>query len=316
MAGLITGFCRAFTDYIINISDEDFAKSGMAKGVSAGLTAKEMLDLIDNYGGTFAAGGNIANSIAVAASLGAETAFIGKVACDSSGSVFREAFQKQNVLFKTADHHDAEQASGTCAIFVTTSDGERTMRATEGVSDHHCIDDVDLYKDELQRTGILFTDYPIRDPQLHGVFNHAAKQLPVSALIATTLQNVGSPIVDLRIAAKPIFDYAHIVFGNETEYEHLAHFLGDNNVEEIARRFPDKILCCTLGEKGAVIHHKGIATYIPVIPAKVVDTIGAGDAFAGGFLHGLNQGKTFIDAGTIAAESAAKIVAQPGARPS
>ncbi|HOO50327.1 MAG TPA: adenosine kinase [Alphaproteobacteria bacterium] len=311
----ITGFCRAYTDYIIPIDSDDVLREfGVEKNTSSMVDMNVLKGCIERFNGEFVAGGPVANSMAVISALGGQAAFIGKIADDEAGRFFQDAFDKASVVFKSKPYLKKDVGSGLCVIFISP-DGSRTMLFNRGVVDNILKSDVIEAEDFLQDSNILFAGFPARDGSVDAVFNEIRALAP-NAKVATSLQAFDNLSGDIAmLTAKLLVGRASIVFGNEYEFFLFAKALGYRDLKELSKSYSEKIFCNTIGEKGVLVAHDGYLHETSSYPTNVIDTTGAGDAFAGGFLYGLNVGKNLEEASKIGAYCASQIIGQYGARP-
>ena len=314
--GYITGLCRAYTDYIITLDDDvELGRLGLAKGDDKLADHDVIQKCLGSYKGVYVPGGPVANSISVAAALGSASAYIGKVANDDAGKSFREAFEKSGIVFRSSNYQGNDKGSGLCVIFVTP-DGARTVLFTRGVVDDVEEGDITPMSSVLEDTKIIFAGFSVRNSYEGSPFMQVRSKAP-EALVATSLQSFNElSKEDVRSATQLILDRADIIFGNDIEYPVFLQATGYKTLEEISRARPEKIFSQTLGAAGALVVQNAVAHHIPIYPAKVIDTTGAGDAYAGGFLHGLNQGASLAEAGQMGAYCASQIISQIGGRPS
>jgi fructokinase len=312
----ITGLCRSYTDYLIQLDDDnEFEKIGINKGADILINMNKVKECIEGYQGMFLPGGPIANSIHVASFLGSQTGYIGKVANDDTGRSFLTLFQRSGVTFNSKTYGQRDKGSGICIVFVSP-DGQRTIAFNRGVVDDIQDSDIDEMKHVLENTDIFFVGLLLRNSSSNSPYVKALKYINDDTRIATSLQSLNEMSKEEVFEVSYIIvDRAEIIFGNECEYIAFLKTLGEKNLNDLAMKFSTKIFVQTLGSKGAVIR-KGAEEYlIPAYSAAVVDTTGAGDAFAGGFLHGLSAGENLRKSGEIGAYCASVILSKIGARP-
>lgn len=310
----ITGLCRAYTDYIIPLADDaDLERIGVAKGGGKLVDSEEIARYLKEYSGKYYAGGPVANSLSIVASLGGKSAFIGKVADDDAGQVFRGAFLSMGVTFLSQAYNSSDKGSGTCIIFVSP-DGQRSIVFNRGCNNDITSNDILSYSTILQDTSILFAGFSIRDSSPDSIFDQA-RRYAKSAKVATTLQSIDQiSMGDIKDVLDTIFHRADIIMGNESEYRAVLSAYHINSFEQLLKVYPRKIFVETLGPDGARIGENGRTVFIPVHPSEVIDTTGAGDAFAGGFLYGLSCGNSLDGAGKIGAYCASRVISKIGAR--
>lgn len=311
----ITGVCRAYTDYIIQLKEEsELSKIGLKKGGDNLVDLDMIKHCLNNYDGKYYAGGPTANSISVVAALGGESAFIGKIANDEIGNFFTKSFADIGVKFTTAPYSMGDKGSGICVIFVT-SDGQRSMLFNRGCNNDITGRDIVDAQDTLSQSLIVFLGFQIRDDNKNSIYESVKLKSPTSK-IATSLQSLNEMKSDeVKMTSTLILDRADYIFGNEDEYNALRLALEINSPESLSKIYSDKIFIETLGANGSRILHGNEIIYIPTYPVEVIDTTGAGDAYAGGFLYGLQSGKALQESGKIGAFCSSVIISQIGARP-
>jgi sugar/nucleoside kinase (ribokinase family) len=300
---------------IIGRCDEAFLVAhGAAKGAMTLVDADRVTTLYASMGpGVEASGGSAANTMAGLASFGGKAAFIGKVADDEFGKIFHHDINAIGVRFDSALVAGSDP-TGRCLILVTP-DGERTMNTFLGISTD--LDTKQLDPELIRESGIVYLEgYLFDRPAAKAAFREAVKIANAAGRqVALTLSDsfcVGrhrAEFLDL------IRSGIGILFANETEITSLYE---TDSFDEAARRVAadTKLAALTRSEKGSVILAEGQTITIPVSPvAKVVDSTGAGDLYASGFLFGVSQGFDLETSGRLASLAAAEIISHVGARP-
>ena len=302
---------------ILSPSDDAFlAREGMAKGSMQLVFSPEDADtLYAKMGpGQEVSGGSAANTIAGIAALGGRCGFIGQVADDQLGEVFAHDIRAAGIRFDTPSR-PGQPTTARCLIFVTP-DGQRTMNTFLGASQF-------LPEDALDRAliadaAILYLEGYLWDPEQPRAAMRAAIDVARQAgrKVAFTLSDtfcISRHGDDFRaLLADGLID---ILFANEAELAALAG-TGDfeGAVAQIATQAPTLVV--TRGEQGAIAVQGGARASVPAQPIeRVVDTTGAGDLFAAGFLHGQAQGKGLEASLTLGAICAAEVISHVGARP-
>ncbi|MEI6484939.1 MAG: adenosine kinase [Sphingomonadales bacterium] len=258
-------------------------------------------------------GGSAANSVVGAAALGARTAFVGRVAADQLGQVFTHDIRAAGVHFDTAPATDG-RPTGRCLI-VVTPDGERTMNTYLGACQE--LDASDLNPALVAQSGILYLEGYLWDPPSPRAAMQAAIKVAREAgnKVAFTLSDVfcvDGHRADFRMLLESHVD---LMFGNENEVKSLYQTDDiDAAMAELAKH--SCITVVTRSEKGAVVLGGGQRYEVPgERVAKVVDTTGAGDLFAGGFMAGWVAGRSLPDCARMGCISAAEVISHFGARP-
>jgi sugar/nucleoside kinase (ribokinase family) len=259
-------------------------------------------------------GGSAANTLAGLAQLGAKCAFIGQVADDQLGEVFAHDIRAGGIAFATPAR-PADPPTARCLIFVTP-DGQRTMNTYLGASQF--LPAAALDEALIADAKVLYLEGYLWDPEEP----RAAMRRAIAAArgagrkVAFTLSDgfvIDRHSADFHalIAAGEI----DILFANEHE---LAALTGENDFEAGLAALADKVpvLVVTRSEHGAVAVAGGERAAVAAEPvAKVVDTTGAGDLFAAGFLFGHVRGKSLQQSLHMGAICAAEVISHFGARP-
>jgi sugar/nucleoside kinase (ribokinase family) len=259
-------------------------------------------------------GGSAANTLAGLAALGGRTAFIGQVADDQLGEVFAHDIRAAGIRFDTAARAGAP-TTGRCLIFVTP-DGQRTMNTFLGAS--HYLPAAALDRDLIADAAYLYIEGYLWDPEEPRAAMRAAIDVARGAgrKVAFTLS--AEFVIDRhRADFHALIDggLIDLLFANEAEIMALTE---TTDLEAAIAAVQDKVetLVVTLAEEGALAMRGGERTLVPAEPvAAVVDTTGAGDLFAAGFLHGQAQGWDLQRSLTLGAKCAAEIISHFGARP-
>lgn len=311
----LLGLGNAIVD-IISLTEEDFlAKEGLQKG---GMMLVDEARADKLYGAmastTIISGGSAANTIVGAASFGARTAFIGKVKSDESGKAFAHDIRAMKVHFETAPAKDGP-ATARCLVLVTP-DGERTMNTYLGACQNLGPDDVD--PDLVRASAITYLEGYLWDPP-------AAKQAFVKA---SEIAHAAGRKVALTLSDQFCVDRyraeflglirnktVDIVFANQHELKSL-YETSDFDAAIDALRNEDILGAVTVSEKGSIVVTREETQAVPAFPIEqLVDTTGAGDLYAAGFLAGLSQGKDLQTCARLGALAASEVIQHVGARP-
>lgn len=305
---------NALVDVLAHSDDDFLTGRGIEKGSMSLINAEQAETLYGQMGpGVECSGGSAANTVAGIASLGGKAGFIGKVAGDQLGKIFKHDITALGVEFSTEPTHDTNP-TGRCLVFVSP-DAQRTMQTFLGSAGEVGPNDVDA--ELIQRAQVTYFEGYLWDAP-------PAKQAYIKA---ADIAHAANKKVSLTLSDKfcvdrhraEFLDLVHghidVLFANEQEicalYE-VATF--DAAVEAVRGKCDVAVL--TRSEKGAVIVTPDETISVSAQPVeKVEDTTGAGDLFAAGFLYGYTHGKSLAEAGKIAAICAAEIISHVGARP-
>lgn len=258
-------------------------------------------------------GGSAANTMVGLASFGGRAAFIGKVAGDEFGRIFRHDISASGVAFNTNPANGGAPTS-RCLILVTP-DGERTMNTYLGISTE--LDGGEVDPETIAGAAIVYLEgYLFDRPEAKAAFREAARIARANGRrVALTLSD--SFCVDRHRTEflDLIGNGVDIVFANESEITSLYQ---TKNFDEAAAKAAQSINLAVLtrSAKGGVIFSKGQGITVPAVPVEqVVDATGAGDLYASGFLFGLTAGRDLETCGKLGALAASEIISHVGARP-
>ena len=301
---------------VIAPADEGFlAAEGLVKGSMRLIDAEEATSLYGRMApGRETSGGSAANTAAGLAALGLKAGFIGRVAPDQLGDVFRHDIRAQGVHFDTPVGADAPPTA-RCLILVTP-DAQRTMNTFLGASQHLEAADIDAAL--IRSAKILYLEGYLWDPEAPRAAMKAAIDTARAAggKVAFTLSDgfcVDRHRADFRALVEE--GRIDILFANEDEAKSLTE---TGSFEAAAEWLAGKaeIVVITRSEKGAVVLAGGERHAVAAQPVdEIVDTTGAGDLFAAGFLAGLVQERTLTDCAHLGAIAAAEVISHYGARP-
>jgi len=305
---------NAIVDVLARADDALIAAEGLTKGSMRLIDGVEAERLYAAMGPAIEmSGGSAANTLAGMAALGERCAFIGQVADDQLGAVFTHDLRALGVAYETPALKEGAPTA-RCLILVTP-DGQRTMNTFLGAS--HLLDRAMIDEAWIADAEILYLEGYLWDPPLSRAAMRRAIDVARAAgrKVAFTLSDafiIDRHGPDFRaLIAEGLFD---ILFANEVEIRALAETEDfEAAVAKIAPQVP--LLVVTRGSHGALAIQDGVRTEVPAEPIEtVVDTTGAGDLFAAGFLSGLADGRPIKDCLTMGAVCACEIIAQVGPR--
>jgi sugar/nucleoside kinase (ribokinase family) len=311
----VVGLGNAIVDVIARAEDDLLARENLHKGSMALIDEARASQLYAAMGpATIISGGSAANTIVGVSSFGVRAAFIGKVRNDEAGKAFSHDIRSIGVHFATAPAEDGP-ATARCLVLVTP-DGERTMNTYLGACQNLTPDDVD--PDLIRSSGITYLEGYLWDPP-------AAKKAFVKAAevahgagrnVALTLSD--SFCVDryrdefLDLIKNGTLD---IVFANQHELKAL-YQTADLHTAIDALRAENILGVVTCSADGSIVVTREETHAVPAFPIeKLVDTTGAGDLFAAGFLAGLAKGSDYVTCARLGALAAAEVIQHVGARP-
>jgi len=311
----IVAIGNAIVDVIAQADDAFVTGEGVTKGSMRLMDEATSDSLYSRMGpGREISGGSAANTVAGMAMMGAKCGFIGQVADDQLGEVFMHDIRANGVTFETPIRQ-GQPSTARCLILVTP-DGQRTMNTFLGASQF--LPESALDRDLIASAKILYLEGYLWDPEepraamraAIDVAHRAGRQVAFTLSDAFCISRHRADFLAL-LDSKAI----DILFANEVEL----HSLTENEdfeeaLETIAAKVPTLVV--TRGAHGAVAIQKGLRAGVPAEPiARIVDTTGAGDLFAAGFMTGQIQGRSLEDSLHMGAIAAAEIISHYGARP-
>ena len=311
----VLGIGNAIVDVLAR-ADEDFLLAqGMRKGTMALIDEARAQAIYDAMGPAVEmSGGSAANTIVGLASLGGRAAFVGKVKADKLGGAFSHDIRSAGVAFATAPAADGP-STGRCYVLVTP-DGERTMNTYLGAAQELHPGDIDA--DMIASSAVIYLEGYLWDPKHAKDAFLKAAQIAHGAGRKVALTLSDAFCVDrwrdefLQLMRSRTVD---LVFANEAELRSL-YQSSDFDAAIAALRADIDIAVVTRSEKGCLVIGPDGTEAVPAFPVKrVVDTTGAGDLFAAGFLSGLARGADDRTCGRLGALAAAEVIQHLGARP-
>jgi fructokinase len=304
---------NAIVDVVAPAGEEFLASHAMSKGAMALIDAAAADALYAAMPpGQESSGGSAANTAAVAAMLGARVAYMGKVADDILGKVFRHDITAAGVHFPTPPLVGG--APTARCLIVVTPDGQRTMNTFLGACVTFAEPDVDA--GVVAAASVLYLEGYLFDPPAAQAAFYAAAAAAHAAGRRVALSLSDAFCVGRHRAAfrELVAGHVDILFANEAEICSLYETDSFDAAAELAR--DDVALAAlTRGAAGSVIAQGAETVTVPAEPATVIDTTGAGDAYAAGFLAALTAGRSLAACGRIASIAAAAVIGQYGARP-
>ncbi|MEJ0049826.1 MAG: adenosine kinase [Methylovirgula sp.] len=311
----ILGIGNAIVDVIAPCDDSFLAAHSLNKGGMTLIDEATAEKLYDAMGQTIVvSGGSAANTIIGAAALGARAGFIGKVKQDSLGQMFAHDIRAAKVAFGTKSATDGA-ASARCLILVTP-DGQRTMNTFLGAC--QALSEADIDPAQVAAAQITYLEGYLWDPPAAKTAFAKAAEIAHGAGRKVALSLSDSFCVDryrdefLHLIRSRAID---ILFANESEL-HSLYQTADFKTAVAQLREEDILAAVTRSEKGALVVTREETQSVNAFPIEnLVDTTGAGDLFAAGFLVGLSREQTLADCARLGALAAAEVIQHYGARP-
>jgi sugar/nucleoside kinase (ribokinase family) len=309
---------HAIVDVLAFSPDELVARLGLEKGTMALIDDADAQRIYESLGpASEVSGGSAANTAACLASFGAAVDFIGKVRADLVGEVFAHDIQAAGVRFivppEPAQPENGGPRTGRSLILVTP-DAEKTMCTSLGIG--ACLDPTDLDEKAITDAQVLYIEGYLYGSRPTDAAVERAVQVARDAGTAVALSLSDPAWVELhRNALDSLLDQLDIVFANEHEARLMA---GLEDVESATKalngRCPTAAVTC--GAEGSLVARGGMISSVPAAPVtRVVDTTGAGDSYAAGFLYGVVRNEEPQRCARLGALAAAEVVSHLGARP-
>ncbi|RUA24487.1 MAG: adenosine kinase [Bacteroidetes bacterium] len=305
----ILGMGNALVDMLIQIDGDDFLeKNNLPKGSMQLVdwdTASNVLAMSEGFQRSQASGGSAANTIHGLAKLGVETGFIGKVGKDEIGEFFKKDLFDAGVNPQLAE---SETKSGV-AVALVSPDSERTFATFLGAA-------VEISAEDL--TAEMFAGYDYFHIEGYLVQNYALVERAVilakenGLKISLDLASYNVVEDNLEFLQRIIKEYVDIVFANEEEAKSFTGKEPEEALHAIAEVAEYAIV--KIGSKGSMVKHQGKVYTAGVIEANSIDTTGAGDLYASGFLYGLHKGVSLDEAARIGSITAGNVIEVIGAK--
>jgi len=311
----VLGIGNALFDVLVKTDEAFLGKHGMTKGSMSLIDEARAAAIYKDMGpATEVSGGSAANTIVGIGSLGARAAYVGKVKDDQIGKLYVHDIRAAGVAFNT---HAAKDGPATgCSYILVTGDGERTMNTYLGAAQD--LSPADIDPAEIAAAGIVYLEGYLWDPKNAKDAFVKAAEIAHGAKRKVALTLSDSFCVDryrdefLGLMRNGTVD---IVFANESEL-HSLYMTSDFDTALKQLRNDVKLGVVTRSEKGCVVVTPTDAVAAPASPiTKLVDTTGAGDLFAAGFLYGLARNLAHKQCGELGALAAAEVIQHIGARP-
>ena len=311
----VLGIGNAIFDVLVQTDEGFLASHGMTKGGMALIDEARAASIYRDMGpATKMSGGSAANTIVGIASLGARAAYVGKVRDDEVGRLYTHDIRAAQVAF------DTKAASGGpatgCSYILVTPDGERTMNTFLGAAQE--LMPTDIEPAQIEAASMVYLAGYLWDPRsakaafvkAATIAHGAGRQVALTLSDSFCVDRYRDEFIELM--RKGTVD---LIFANEAELHSLYQTSDfDTALKQLQKDI--KLGIVTRSEKGCVVASKDGVVSVPASPIqKLVDTTGAGDLFAAGFLFGLVRNAGFENCGKLGALAAADVIQHIGARP-
>jgi len=312
MALEVYGIGNPLIDITVHVDEDELSRLGLNKGTMHLIDARrhdELLGFIEAKHKIYGCGGSAPNTLVTLALFGVKVALAGKLGGDAHASIYRERLSELSV---TDGLKEGGERTGTSIILVSP-DSERTMNTYLGANREFGTDDLDEQR-VAEAKYLYFTGYMWDTPRQQEAVKRA---LTIARRSGTTIVfDLADPFAVSRnreAFLELIREHAQIVFANGEE----ARILFENYAPgECAKSLGELTSTAVVknGSRGSYVCERGRLQHIPVTPRKALDSTGAGDTYAAGFLLGLTEGLSAREAAEAASLLAGEVIMQHGAQ--
>lgn len=308
----VAGLGNALVDALVRIDDDAIlTELGLTRGLMHPVDHAAWhaaYDRVQTYGVEVQSGGSCANTMATLGLLGARVCLAGQVGQDQMGHLY--ASRIEDACGTHALRYTSNHSTGKCLAIISAKDAERTMLTDLGAAVNlpelgdfvHVIEEARIFHTE----GYLLLGEPMRSHAFEAVAvaRAAGVKVSIDAADPFVVRAVGQHMVDL-------VRQADIVFLNAEEAAALGGGSPESAIASLSEHVPTVVV--KLGARGSLIKHEGVLYPALAYPTNAVDTTGAGDAYAAGYLYGYLQGWDPTRCASLAARVASLTVSQVGA---
>jgi sugar/nucleoside kinase (ribokinase family) len=310
----VLGIGNAIVDVLAHCEDEFIEAEGLVKGSMNLIEVETSNSLYERMGpGIEMSGGAAANSMVGAASFGSRVAYIGKIRDDQLGAVFAHDIRAAGVHFDTPVAPDGPPTAKS--LILVTPDAHRTMSTYLGAAVELGPEDIDT--DLVARCAITYLEGYLWDkPRAKDAFRVAmAAARGAGRRVSLTLSDSFCVERHREEFRALVHDQVDLLFANEDEI--LALTLAPDLESAVAAvRGRSEIVVITRSERGSMVVTAGETVEVPAARVEqLVDTTGAGDLYAAGFLHGLTRGRPLAECAALGSLAASEVIGHLGARP-
>ena len=311
----VFGVGNALVDILALVDDDFVREHDLPKGGMLLVDAEKqgvLLRDLEQHSLEMQSGGSAANTIIALAQSGGSGFYTGKVARDTQGEFYRRNMLESGVHFDVHPAMENTAPTGSCVV-LTTPDAERTMCTHLGVSSHLSHADIDVAR--LRRCKFVYLEGYLWDPPQPREASVEAMEQARRHGVSVALSFSDPFLMDRypddfrRVTA----DYCDVVFCNAEE---LRRFAGTDDLDRAAADVGElvRLAFVTDGPRGCLVVHGRTVDQVPGFAVNAIDTVGAGDAFAGGVLYGLTHGYSPLQAARWGNYLASRVVTIQGAR--
>ena len=311
----VFGIGNALVDCVYMVDDKFLDDNNIEKGLMTLVDEKKQKSIIEkikNFDSVIQSGGSVTNSVYTLSQLGGSGYVSVLVAEDEFGKIYLSDLKNSNVSTGGTIYTTGDGMTGTCLV-LTTPDAERTMNTCLSISSNFSIKNINLVdlksSEYLYIEGYLVTS-DVAMEAVHQSIEFSSKN---DVKIALTFSDLAM-VKYFKDNFKSILNNkVDLLFCNEDEAK---TFSGYDTLED-SIKYLGKLsatLVVTLGKNGSLIYHNGEKIIIDPYPTKAVDTVGAGDTYAGAFLYGITNGLSLKKSGELASLLSSKVVSKIGPR--
>ena len=311
----VFGIGNALVDCVYMVDDKFLDDNNIEKGLMTLVDEKKQKSIIEkikNFDSVIQSGGSVTNSVYTLSQLGGSGYVSVLVAEDEFGKIYLSDLKNSNVSTGGTTYTTGHGMTGTCLV-LTTPDAERTMNTCLSISSNFSIKNINLIdlksSEYLYIEGYLVTS-DVAMEAVHQSIEFSSKN---DVKIALTFSDLAM-VKYFKDNFKSILNNkVDLLFCNEDEAK---TFSGYDTLEDSIKYLGklSSTLVVTLGKNGSLIYHNGEKITIEPYPTKAVDSVGAGDTFAGAFLYGITNGLSLKESGELASLLSSKVVSKIGPR--
>jgi sugar/nucleoside kinase (ribokinase family) len=307
----IIGIGSPLMDYMVDADDALLSKLGLSLGSMKLIDQNESMairSLVSSRITSHIPGGSASNTVAGAALLGSKTAFMGSIGSDDEGELYISQTERAGVTCLLKKH---DALTGHAIAFITPG-GERTFATHLGAAVNLVKEDVDV--EAISQSRILHVEGYLLEPPTSREVAITAMEAAKKAKTLVSIDVADSGLVArMSDSLKSLLrEYADILFMNDDEARAFSGFENED-AARAAQKYAG-IAIVKIGAEGSIIATENETLRIKSYPVKLVNTNGAGDMYAAGFLHALAKGMTLDQAGRIGSYAASRVVGSVGAR--
>ncbi|MBI2668921.1 adenosine kinase [Candidatus Woesearchaeota archaeon] len=305
----VIGLGNAIVDLLVEVDDHALLGLDLRKGEMHLVDVKKaqmLLHHVKELKIEVVPGGSSANTVKGVAFLGGKSILVGKVGKDRHGEIYVKEMGKCGVHSRIGTH---DSLTGHALTFITP-DAQRTFCVHLGAA--ISLQKEDVLEEDIAKSKVLHLEgYQLEGPTRETILHAMELAKKHGTLVSVDLADPGL-IRRNKEWLKLLLKKADIVFVNEQEAKEFTGFEEEKAVMELGKQA--RMAVVKLGERGSLIWSDGKVVTVPAFPAKALDTTGAGDSYAAGFLYGFCQGWDVMNAGKLGSLLAARVVERKGVR--